>query len=109
MARTEPWLRSYSVQHSLTARSRFRAIGRNSGTAPNAGHAIRRILLSASARCVKGIRELPNDTVIDGEIAALEENGRPSFNLLQGFGSSQAVVLYGFDLLHGRAQTNGVR
>ena len=37
--------------------------------------------------------ELPSDTVIDGEIVALDENGRPSFNLLQGFGRAQATVL----------------
>jgi ATP-dependent DNA ligase len=33
---------------------------------------------------VKGIAELPSDTVIDGEVVALDENGRPSFNLPQG-------------------------
>jgi bifunctional non-homologous end joining protein LigD len=48
---------------------------------------------------VKGIRELPNDTVVDGEIVALDENGKPSFNLLQGFGSANAIVLYAVDLL----------
>jgi ATP-dependent DNA ligase len=37
--------------------------------------------------------------VIDGEIVALDENGRLSFNLLQGFGEAQAIVLYAFDLL----------
>jgi hypothetical protein len=39
------------------------------------------------------------DTVIDGEIVALDEGGKPSFNLLQGFGSASAIVLYAFDLL----------
>lgn len=29
----------------------------------------------------KGIAELPNDTVTDGEIVALDENGRPSFQV----------------------------
>jgi bifunctional non-homologous end joining protein LigD len=48
---------------------------------------------------VKGIAELHNDTVIDGEIVALDEKGKPSFNLLQGFGNAQAIVLYAFDLL----------
>lgn len=37
--------------------------------------------------------------MIDGEIVALDEAGRPSFNLLQGFGDAQAIVLYAFDLL----------
>jgi bifunctional non-homologous end joining protein LigD len=48
---------------------------------------------------VKGIANLPSDTVIDGEIVALDENGRPSFNLLQGFGNATGIVLYAFDLL----------
>ena len=49
---------------------------------------------------MKGIAELPNDTVIDGEIVALDESGKPSFNLLQGFGGrASAIVLYAFDLL----------
>ena len=49
---------------------------------------------------VKGIAELPSDTVIDGEIVALDETGKPSFNLLQGFGGgASANVLYAFDLL----------
>jgi bifunctional non-homologous end joining protein LigD len=44
--------------------------------------------------------ELPKDsTVIDGEIVALDEHGKPSFNLLQGFGSDRTVVLDAFDLL----------
>ena len=46
-----------------------------------------------------GLAGLPNDTVIDGEIVALDEHGKPSFNLLQGFDNGQAIVLYAFDLL----------
>lgn len=30
---------------------------------------------------VRGIADLPNDTVIDREIVALDEHGKPSFNL----------------------------
>jgi len=53
---------------------------------------------------VKGLTALPSDTVIDGEIVAIDESGLPSFNLLQGFGDAQAIVLYAFDLLmlHGK-------
>jgi ATP-dependent DNA ligase len=49
---------------------------------------------------VKGIAELPSDTVIDGENVALDAEGKPSFNLLQGLGGEMsAIELYTFDLL----------
>jgi hypothetical protein len=38
--------------------------------------------------------------VIDGEIVALDDNGRPSFNLLQNYASREyTLVFYLFDLL----------
>jgi DNA ligase D-like protein (predicted ligase) len=43
---------------------------------------------------LKGLAKLPNDTVIDGEVIAIDGEGRPSFNLLQNYGSSPAPVLY---------------
>lgn len=43
---------------------------------------------------------LPNETVLDGEVVAMDEEGRPSFNLLQNHGSSGApLVFYVFDVL----------
>ena len=40
------------------------------------------------------------ETVIDGEVVALDESGRPSFNALQNYGSSRTTLLYYvFDLM----------
>jgi bifunctional non-homologous end joining protein LigD len=52
------------------------------------------------ASIMKGLARLPADTVIDGEVVALDEDGRPSFNLLQNYASSKAPLLYFvFDVL----------
>jgi bifunctional non-homologous end joining protein LigD len=49
---------------------------------------------------VKALAKLPDDTMIDGEIAALDERGRPSFNALQNRRSGkQPLHYYVFDLL----------
>src|SRR5687768_18608859 len=40
------------------------------------------------------LAKLPDETVIDGEVIALDDDGRPSFNILQNYGSSKAPVLY---------------
>jgi ATP-dependent DNA ligase len=57
----------------------------------------------------EALRQLPNETIIDAEIVALDESGRPSFNTLQNFGSSKApIYFYAFDLpmLAGRDLTS---
>jgi ATP-dependent DNA ligase len=43
---------------------------------------------------------LPDETVIDGEVVAIDENGRPNFNLLQNFRSAATNIQYfAFDIL----------
>jgi bifunctional non-homologous end joining protein LigD len=49
---------------------------------------------------VKALADLPEDTVVDGEVVALDQSGRPDFNLLQNFRSAASHIHYFvFDLL----------
>jgi bifunctional non-homologous end joining protein LigD len=51
-------------------------------------------------RVVAGLAGLPDDTMIDGEVVTLDESGRPSFTILQNYGSSEApVFFYVFDVM----------
>jgi DNA ligase D-like protein (predicted ligase) len=46
------------------------------------------------------LKDLPDETVIDGEVVALGPDGRPDFNLLQNFRSAESHILYyAFDIL----------
>lgn len=49
---------------------------------------------------MRGLANLPNETVIDGELVAFDEQGRPSFNALQNsVGSQTPIVYYVFDVM----------
>jgi bifunctional non-homologous end joining protein LigD len=46
------------------------------------------------------LEELPDETVLDGEIVAMDEDGRSNFNLLQNFKSAASKIhYYAFDML----------
>jgi bifunctional non-homologous end joining protein LigD len=48
----------------------------------------------------EALRRLPDETVVDGEVVAIGEDGRPSFNLLQNYGSSGVpLIYYVFDIM----------
>ena len=43
---------------------------------------------------------LPDDSIIDGEVVALDDEGRPSFSVLQNYGPRvKSIYFYAFDLL----------
>jgi bifunctional non-homologous end joining protein LigD len=49
---------------------------------------------------VEALAELPEETVVDGEVVALDDSGRPNFNLLAQFRSGASRIHYFiFDLL----------
>jgi ATP-dependent DNA ligase len=46
------------------------------------------------------LASLPDNTAVDGEIVAVDEAGKPSFNALQNYGSSKAdLIYYIFDVM----------
>ena len=52
------------------------------------------------AAVVRGLKDLPDETVVDGEIVAFDDDGRPSFNRLQNYDASSTPIGYFvFDVL----------
>jgi ATP-dependent DNA ligase len=48
----------------------------------------------------KALSGLPTGTILDGELVALDPEGRPNFNLLQNFRSAEShIIYYVFDIL----------
>ncbi len=74
---------------ALRTRGRVILLSRNNNT-----------LNSRFGAVAEGCRALPEDTILDGEIVALDNNGRPVFNLLQNWQTAHAPIFYyAFDLL----------
>jgi len=48
---------------------------------------------------VQALTRLPDETVLDGEVVALDESGRPSFNAPQNSSSTAHLCYYVFDVL----------
>jgi DNA ligase D-like protein (predicted ligase) len=57
------------------------------------------------AAAASGLIDMPDETLIDGEIVALDEQGKPNFNLLQNVRSADShIVFYAFDVLVHRGE-----
>jgi len=49
---------------------------------------------------VEALADLPEGTVVDGEVVAIDDSGRPNFNLLQNFrADASRIQYYVFDLV----------
>jgi DNA ligase D-like protein (predicted ligase) len=78
----------------------FRAIGRKAGRTAQLWSRNQKNFARRFPTVVKALAGLPNDTVIDGEVVALDQQGKPSFNLLLGIGTADPLIIfYAFDLL----------
>jgi bifunctional non-homologous end joining protein LigD len=51
------------------------------------------------APIMKGLAKLPDETIVDGKVVALDDEGRPSFNLLQNAAGSSTLIYYVFDVM----------
>jgi DNA ligase D-like protein (predicted ligase) len=71
----------------------------------NAGHVTlysrrRNVLNEKFHYIAAALKELPDSTVLDGELVALDPRGRADFNLLQNFRSAESQIhYYAFDIL----------
>jgi bifunctional non-homologous end joining protein LigD len=78
----------------------YRAIAVKSGGGLNLFSRWRNSFNSQYSLVVDALADLPDNTVIDGEIVALDESGRPAFNLLQHYRAEASRIHYFvFDLL----------
>jgi DNA ligase D-like protein (predicted ligase) len=78
----------------------YRAIAVRSGTAVTLFSRRRKSLNKQFTYIVDALADLPEGTVVDGEVVAIDDHGRPDFNLLQNFrAEASRIQYYIFDLL----------
>ena len=67
-------------------------------------------LASRFPRVAEALADLPPNTMLDGEVVALDDDGRPSFKLLhRSATASERIVYYAFDVLVYAGQEVGAR
>jgi bifunctional non-homologous end joining protein LigD len=78
----------------------YRALAVKSGTGVTLFSRRRKSLNRQFPYIVEALADLPAGTVVDGEVVAIDESGRPDFNLLQNFrADASRIQYYIFDLL----------
>ncbi len=78
----------------------YRALAVKSGTGVTLFSRRRKSLNRQFPYIVEALADLPAGTVVDGEVVAIDESGRPDFNLLQNFrAEASRIRYYIFDLL----------
>src|SRR5467141_1744905 len=78
----------------------YRALAVKSGTSVTLFSRRRKSLNRQFPNIVEALADLPAGTVVDGEVVAMDECGRPDFNLLQHFrAEASRIQYYVFDLL----------
>jgi bifunctional non-homologous end joining protein LigD len=78
----------------------YRALAVKSGTGVTLFSRRRKSLNRQFPYIVEALADLPEGTVLDGELVAIDDRGRPDFNLLQNFrAEASRIHYYVFDLL----------
>jgi ATP-dependent DNA ligase len=78
----------------------YRALAVKSGSDVTLFSRNRKSLNRRFSYIAEALTDLPNGTVVDGELVGLDDSGRPDFNLLQNFrGEASRIRYYIFDLL----------
>jgi bifunctional non-homologous end joining protein LigD len=78
----------------------YRAIAVKSGSTVNLHSRRKKSFNSQYPYLVDALRALPDDTVVNGEVVAPDDAGRPQFHLLQQFRNQAPRIRYSiFDLL----------